>query len=155
VSRASYANYDAHVVPVRPKNPYNQREDTYHPCRIDESPTYTEVVVFDKAQCLPRYLIGLQPTRVTEIGTPPIAKVALLFSHSVKGSLLVHETSVPGTGPLPALEQAAKVAPSELTSFLTCIVQGKQDEAESMLQKLPDLALYAGDVTDHADRTFK
>ncbi len=58
----SYSNYDAHFVPVAPRNPDNPNEDTYYPTKPNEPHQYTELVVFQSAACLPRYLVQLQPT---------------------------------------------------------------------------------------------
>ena len=59
--KANYQNYDSHFVPVSPKNPSDPNEANYYPCKPDTQHTYTEVVVFDSAACLPRYLVELQP----------------------------------------------------------------------------------------------
>jgi serine/threonine protein kinase len=48
-----------------------------------------------------------------------------------------------------------KVDAKELQEFLNHVAWGRQDEAEAMLKINKDLALAAGDVTDHAKRTFK
>lgn len=60
--RGNYANYDAHFIPVRPQNPSNPNEEIYLPCGTGQKATYTEVVVFDSGQCLPRYVVELQPS---------------------------------------------------------------------------------------------
>jgi hypothetical protein len=62
VSTANYSNYDAHYVPVVSRNPNNPNEDTYYPTKPNEPHHYTELVVFQSAACLPRYLVQLQPT---------------------------------------------------------------------------------------------
>jgi serine/threonine protein kinase len=43
----------------------------------------------------------------------------------------------------------------EVKTYLEHIVWGRQDEAEAMLKVNKELALAAGDITDHAKRTFK
>jgi ankyrin repeat protein len=48
-----------------------------------------------------------------------------------------------------------KVDVAQLKTFLDHIVWGRQDEAEALLKANKDLALVAGDVTDHAKRTFR
>ena len=58
---ANYQNYDAHFVPVVPVS-NNPKETTYYPTKPKQKHTYTEVVVFDSSQCLPRYLVELQPS---------------------------------------------------------------------------------------------
>ena len=61
VSIGNYSNYDAHFVPVVPRNPNNPYEEVYYPTKPHESNQYTELVVFQSAACLPRYLVELQP----------------------------------------------------------------------------------------------
>lgn len=60
--RSNYMNYDAHFVPVASKNPCDPRETEYFPCQPNQSAQYHEVVVFQQSQCLPRYLVTLQPS---------------------------------------------------------------------------------------------
>ena len=52
-----YDHCDAHFIPVRS----NQHPNTvlYYPCDFGEKSHYTEVVVFNPAQCLPRYRVKL------------------------------------------------------------------------------------------------
>jgi serine/threonine protein kinase/WD40 repeat protein len=63
--KGNYKNYDAHFAPVRPRDPSNPREVNYDPCKPGEPPEYTEMVVFDPSQCLPRYLVHLIPSPLT------------------------------------------------------------------------------------------
>lgn len=65
--KGNYGNYDGHFVPVVPKNPNNPTESIYFPCKPDQKHVYTEVVVFETAACLPRYLVELQPTLVKAV----------------------------------------------------------------------------------------
>jgi len=53
------ARYDAHFIPVRPKTD-NPNEMNFYPCAPGEQYQYTELAVFEKAQCLPRYVVELQ-----------------------------------------------------------------------------------------------
>jgi serine/threonine protein kinase len=48
-----------------------------------------------------------------------------------------------------------RVNQAELTTFLKQVVDGQQTEAEAFLKRNPSLVLATGDVTDHANRTFK
>ena len=66
--KANFQNYDTHFIPVSPKNPTDPNEVNYYPCKPGTAHTYTEVVVFESAACLPRYLVELQP-----IGAKPAA----------------------------------------------------------------------------------
>jgi serine/threonine protein kinase len=58
--KGNYGNHDAHFIPVRPANPKDPHEVNFYPCRVNERYTYTEMVVFQSAQCLPRYVVELQ-----------------------------------------------------------------------------------------------
>ena len=44
VGKGNFQNYDAHFIPVSPKNPSNPHESTYFPCKPFTPHTYTEVV---------------------------------------------------------------------------------------------------------------
>jgi len=70
VSTGNYSNYDAHFVPVIPRDPNNPNEEVYYPTKPNEPNQYTELVVFQSAACLPRYLIELQPTLPKTIPPP-------------------------------------------------------------------------------------
>jgi len=60
--KSNYTNYDAHYIPVVAANEDNPHEKVYYPCSLDQEPQYTEVVVFDSAACLPRFVVTLQAT---------------------------------------------------------------------------------------------
>jgi hypothetical protein len=60
--KGNYSNYDAHFIPVVPRNPDNSNEEVYYPTRPYDKHQYTELVVFSSEACLPRYLVELQPT---------------------------------------------------------------------------------------------
>jgi len=57
---ANYGNFDAHFAPVRPRTSQLD-EKNYDPCHNLSEAVYHEMVVFDPSQCLPRYLVTLQP----------------------------------------------------------------------------------------------
>lgn len=57
-NKANYSNYDAHFVPVVPASDHPD-EVNYFPTKLNQKPKYHEVVVFDSAQCLPRYIVHL------------------------------------------------------------------------------------------------
>lgn len=75
--KGNYQNYDTHFVVVTPYTKdnldnfipenINQTQDVYLPCFAQQKHKYIEVVVFEKSQCLPRYLVHLQPTLVKSI----------------------------------------------------------------------------------------
>lgn len=57
-NKANYANYDAHFVPVVPASNHPD-EVNYFPTKKNQKPKYHELVVFDSAQCIPRYIVHL------------------------------------------------------------------------------------------------
>ena len=60
--QGNYGTYDAHFVPVVPLDPNNPNEVNYYPCKTGQKHQYTELVVFQNAACLPRYLVHLRKT---------------------------------------------------------------------------------------------
>jgi len=60
--KGNFSNYDAHFVPVVPRNPYNPNEEVYFPTKPDDHHQFTELVVFQSAACLPRYLVKVRKT---------------------------------------------------------------------------------------------
>ena len=58
--RGNYANYDAHFIPVVPRNQYMHKlgqEDVYFPLQLErDTPVYNEIVVFGR-QILARYVV--------------------------------------------------------------------------------------------------
>ncbi len=61
IGKGNYQNYDAHYVPVYPISA-SPHEKCYMPIKRHQTPKYTEVVVFDSAACLPRYIVELEAT---------------------------------------------------------------------------------------------
>ena len=59
VGAANYQNYDAHFIPVIPRDPKKTNEVNYDACTTEQLHTYTELVIFDSAACLPRYRVEL------------------------------------------------------------------------------------------------
>ena len=76
--KGNYGNYDAHFVPVRPATS-NPNELNYYPCRPEEAATYHELVVFEKTQILPRYIVELQPSLPAAPSMAPLMAAAGLF----------------------------------------------------------------------------
>ncbi|MCE5319049.1 MAG: hypothetical protein LLG04_17015 [Parachlamydia sp.] len=58
----NYENYDAHFVPVVPKDSTNPNEANYFPCKPNQQHRYIELVVFAEVQCFPRFVVRLQAT---------------------------------------------------------------------------------------------
>ncbi len=54
-----YQNYNAHFIPVVPIRPNDPECMDFAPCYRDQSPVWDEVVVFEKAQALPRFCLEL------------------------------------------------------------------------------------------------
>lgn len=83
--KGNYGNYDAHFVPVVPKNPNNPNEVSYYPCQLGQTPVYNELVVFEGAACLPRFLVTLQKTLLKPLPQaqqPTHASGLTFFEHS-------------------------------------------------------------------------
>jgi len=59
--RGAYKHYNAHYVPVHPEDKTPSCA-MYYPCKSKESAYCDEVVVFQKAQTLPRFWVELQPS---------------------------------------------------------------------------------------------
>jgi TPR repeat protein len=83
--RANYQNYDAHMAAVVPDNPSDPHTNIYLPCAPQQPAKYHEIVVFDPAQCLPRYLVELQPSlpkAPSVIGSSPVKISSTFFAGS-------------------------------------------------------------------------
>jgi len=78
--KGNYSNYDAHFIPVVPLNPENPDEVNYFPTRPYDQHHYTELVVFQSAACLPRYLVELQPTLVKPMPLAATSRYSGKFS---------------------------------------------------------------------------
>lgn len=53
-----YAQCDIHYIPIRSN--HHPHTDVYYPCKPGDVPQYTELVVFNEAQCLPRYKVKVK-----------------------------------------------------------------------------------------------
>jgi hypothetical protein len=86
IGAANFANSDAHFIPVVAKAPHDTIN--YVPTKPQQSHQYTELVVFQANQCLPRYLVTLQkrlPSRpLTRLSRHPLC----LFNSAQPYSLL-------------------------------------------------------------------
>jgi serine/threonine protein kinase len=74
---------------------------------------------------------------------PPLAPITPLLDNRVQIEVKAQEPAKP------------KVDAAQLKTFLDYIVWGRQEEAEALLKVNKELGLAAGDVTDHAKRTFR
>jgi hypothetical protein len=104
MGKGNYQNYDAHFIPVVPANPANPNQVNYYPCKVNQLNVYTEVVVFESAGCLPRYLVELQPILIKApkaIITPPPA---------------VQQRAHDSTSQTPATSPPLIAAPTPITS---------------------------------------
>eukprot|EP00727_Mastigamoeba_balamuthi_P000288 m51a1_g10256 hypothetical protein (601) ;mRNA; r:88077-90181 len=76
LATGNYENYDAHFVPVRPASMAPGEVD-YVPCAApDEQPVFHELVVFESAQVLPRYLVDLVPDADASPGPEPAVQLS-------------------------------------------------------------------------------
>eukprot|EP00727_Mastigamoeba_balamuthi_P013681 m51a1_g8936 hypothetical protein (1547) ;mRNA; r:915616-920621 len=64
--KGSYANYDAHFIPVRPASA-EAGEQNYVACSELSQAVFHELVTFEASQNLPRYLVTLQPSIVKNV----------------------------------------------------------------------------------------
>jgi hypothetical protein len=71
-NNGNYSNYDAHFALVY--SPYNAHRVRYHACEYGQQHQYTELVVFNPAQVLPRYIVELQ--RILIFGPDPHATLS-------------------------------------------------------------------------------
>jgi serine/threonine protein kinase len=83
-----------------------------------------------------------KPEAPTPAAAPP-APVTLLLDNKVQVEAKAQEPTKP------------KVDAAQLKTFLEHIAWGRQEEAEALLKANKELAFAAGDVTDHAKRTFR
>lgn len=143
--RGGVEQCDAHFVLVRSDN-HHQQQDEYYPCGPQQTHHYTEVVVFNEAQCLPRYRVKL---RRLSIGAPmamPLAQsheaalaalasgntgqLAGMFAHAAQlgnpaSAVRLHwlyasdmgNVVVVNSAQLPAITQAASAALPQLLPY--------------------------------------
>ena len=55
--KGAYKNYNVHYIPITSINPYDPYETIYYPTTENEIPHCDELVVFNKSQTLPRFLV--------------------------------------------------------------------------------------------------
>ena len=72
-SKANYGNYDGHFAPVISNNPLNFNSVNYYPTKPHQKADYHELVLFQSAQCLPRYIVTLRPMLLKLPGSSSIA----------------------------------------------------------------------------------
>ena len=58
--KGAYQNYDAHFVPVASIDPSKSSVYGFYPCFQNQTPAWHEIVVFQKAQTLPAFLIEVE-----------------------------------------------------------------------------------------------
>eukprot|EP00727_Mastigamoeba_balamuthi_P006015 m51a1_g2032 hypothetical protein (1112) ;mRNA; r:1328733-1333365 len=74
--KGNFENYDAHFAPVRPDDPRDENEVNYWACMDLSQARYHELVVFEASQCLPRYLVTLQPALPKQLTMDGAAAIA-------------------------------------------------------------------------------
>ena len=88
--KANYGNYDAHFIPVVARDP---SRTVYRATNPEETSEYTELVVFQQAQCLPRYLVTLQRVLLKEPLVPVIQRLFHIYNPSCKQYLFVSDST--------------------------------------------------------------
>lgn len=78
-----------------------------------------------------------------------------VYTPTPKAPMPQPNTSTTVTPQYQATKAKPQINPSQLQAFLNHVVAGQQDEAEALLKQTPEFALGAGNVTDHAKRTFR
>ncbi|HPE85493.1 MAG TPA: hypothetical protein PLO43_04880, partial [Chlamydiales bacterium] len=58
--KGAYKNYSAHYVPVISSDPSDPDHSIYYPCQKNQTPTYDEVVIFQRSQALNRFWVELE-----------------------------------------------------------------------------------------------
>lgn len=61
IGKGNHHNYDAHIIPVVPKNSNNPNECNYLPAAKDQKPKYWEMVTFQGSHMLPYCIVHLGP----------------------------------------------------------------------------------------------
>ncbi len=181
---ANLGNHDAHFIPVRPLNPKDPNESVFYPCRVGEKATYTEMVVFQSAQCLPRYVVELQSDLLK---APKAIEDAMLKQQAEHAQKSKSEQAVKEAEKESVARQAAEEkkddehktegrvkayspvwqpafskfwkpkvqTPPQVAQFLRLVAEGEQEKAELMLMANSGLALQPGTVIDLSKRTFE
>lgn len=67
---SNFSNSDAHFVPVVPRHPHDMVN--YVPTKPNQVHRYSELVVFQANQCLPRYVVTLQKREISR----PLARIS-------------------------------------------------------------------------------
>jgi len=65
--KGAYQNYNAHYIPVTSINPQNPQCMEYYPCTQNQIPAWDEIVVFQKAQTLPRFWVKIAKDTIPHI----------------------------------------------------------------------------------------
>jgi len=68
--RAKFRNYDCHYVPVVPTSPINLHESRYEPCEEGQIQFFSQYVIFNEAQLLPRFILHLEQKPGFPLGPP-------------------------------------------------------------------------------------
>eukprot|EP00727_Mastigamoeba_balamuthi_P001369 m51a1_g11229 hypothetical protein (801) ;mRNA; r:23953-28818 len=82
--KSNFQNYDAHFAPVGPKSA-NPDEVDFYPCDDLSKAVYHELVVFEAMQCLPRYIVELQPSLPVE---PPLCSAPAICPRNPLADIL-------------------------------------------------------------------
>ncbi len=124
--KGNYGNHDAHFIPVRPANPKDPQEVNFYPCRLNEKYTYTEMVVFQSAQCLPRYVVELQ----SDLLKSPQAILEAQQKHQAEQGQKTQAEQSAKAAEKVKVEQQAKEQAQEAEANAKELAKAKQIEVE-------------------------
>jgi|GEM_PF-2599703 len=68
--KAAYQHYKAHYIPVANTRPDFPGSMEYFPCARGQAPAWDELVVFDKSQALPRFIVEVAPEGTAPLPAP-------------------------------------------------------------------------------------
>lgn len=88
--KGNYRNHDAHFIPVV-HDPNDQNKVVYIPCKKGQAPTYHELVVFERAQCFPRFIVRLQAILKKEIKPAALPQITSNFTIQYQKAKSLHE----------------------------------------------------------------
>ncbi len=119
--KGNYQNYDAHFVPVVPQNPNNSNEVNYFPCKPNQKNAYTELVTFESASCLPRYLVELQLSGPQHSLKTPKIEILQLIKPVTIPQIILHKT----VNNLPQSQDAMNKTPITKTTTNLQVISDK------------------------------
>jgi len=90
IGKNNYENYDAHVIPVKPKDSSVQNT-VYHPCESLSEHVYNEVVAFDTAAVMPLCIVDLKKVTLAQDNRLNTSSFSMgLFDQNARKKLLTY-----------------------------------------------------------------